>query len=104
MIKRKSRDVIDSLREQATTAEREHKVKQLKNMRAVNWSQKLFGANVDFLVSKYIAIVKRRVIEKEDETLKGVTEAMVTSIIKKFNFNKSYKAANVAQETISDAQ
>ena len=70
-------------------------MRQLKGMRAANWSQKLFGANVDYLVSKYIGIIKSRVIEREDETLRDMTEKMVTSIVKKSNFNKSFKAADV---------
>ena len=82
-IKRKSRDMINSLRDKTKIPERDQRLQHLKGMRAGNWSQKLFGANVEYLVLKYISTVKSRVFAREDKALQDMTEKLVTSIIKK---------------------
>ena len=53
------------------------------------------GQGADYLTYKYINTLKKLVISREEKTLKEKNQALISSILKKQNFNKSFKSANV---------
>lgn len=95
LVKRNTHDMIVQLKQRSELS-RELQLKELRGMNTMNLAQLFVGTKADYMVVKYIASLKKRALERQDETAKLQTEKMIASIIKKLEFNKSLK--NVAVE------
>ena len=81
-IKTKTVEMLNKLKEQSET-QRKAQMNALRRSQASNLAKCLVGDRCEYIVGQFIAILKKRVMERQEETLKRKNAAMVDSIIKK---------------------
>ena len=99
-IKQKTIEMLNKLKEKSEAA-RQSQMASLKRQQAGNFAKAMIGERCEYLMGEYINRLKKKVLERQEQTLKAKNDEMVNSILKKQNFNESFKNANNSKSEIS---
>ena len=94
-IRNKTVDMLNKLKNKSDV-ERKTQMNALKRQQAGNFAKCLVGDKVEYIVEQYITILKRKVLERQEDTMKKKNEDIVDAIVKKQNFNLTFKESNKA--------